>query len=229
MEVAIEYICFICIIVPVIMMTITMTGKARLLIGSMAMGLFISLFSSELSGFILRELKLDDMMYITTTLTPIIEEVLKAIPLMFYAFMVSKDRRTLMSVAFGIGVGFAVLENIVILIRAVMSNPTSVSYLWAFVRGFGSGLMHAVTTMLIGVGLNFIGNKKKLILPGVFGLLAMAATYHAIYNAMVQTDLKYYGFVMPLITYIALTPLIFHKDTDKKGKKKDSGGKEVTG
>lgn len=67
LEVAIEYICFICIIVPVIMMTITMTGKSRLLIGSMAMGLFICLFSSELSGFILRELELDIFFYKNAT------------------------------------------------------------------------------------------------------------------------------------------------------------------
>ena len=49
------------------MMTITMTGKARLLIGSMAMGLFISLFSSKLSGFILRELELDIFFYKNAT------------------------------------------------------------------------------------------------------------------------------------------------------------------
>ena len=59
----VSYISF----VPVIMMTITMTGKARLLIGSMAMGLFISLFSSELSGFILRELELDIFFYKNAT------------------------------------------------------------------------------------------------------------------------------------------------------------------
>ena len=207
MEVTVEYICFICIMVPVVMMAITMVGKARLLIGSMAVGLFISLFSSEISGFIVRELELDNMMYVTTTITPLIEEIMKALPIIFYAFLISKNRRTLLSIAFGTGVGFAILENIVILIRAIMTNPGSVSYLWAFVRGFGSGLMHAVTTMLIGIGLSFIVGRKKLILPGVFALIAMASTYHSIYNAMVQTDLKYYGFVLPLLTYIAIVPL----------------------
>ncbi len=205
----IEYISFICIMVPLLMMTITMTGKARLLIGSMALGVFVSLLSSEVSGVLIQQMGLKDMHYITTTITPLVEETLKALPILIYAFLFSDKRGTLLSIAFGTGVGFALLENIVILLRAVLSNPDSVSYLWAFVRGFGSGLMHAVATMMVGISLSVIRRKKKLILPGIFAMLVMAATYHAIYNELVQTDLKYLGFVLPLITYIGLTPLTF--------------------
>ena len=140
MSISIEYICFICIMIPLIMMTITMTGKSRLLIGSMTLGVFVSLFCSEISGAIIRSTGLSNMYYITTTVTPLVEETLKALPVLMYAFMISDKRETLLSMAFGIGVGFAVLENIVILLRAVMDAPETVSYLWAFVRGFGSGL-----------------------------------------------------------------------------------------
>ena len=216
MENTIEYICFICIMIPLVMMTITMTGKSRLLIGSMALGVFISLLSSEVSGAVIRAAGLSDMYYITTTITPLIEEVLKALPVLIYAFLFSDKRETLLSMAFGIGVGFAVLENITILLRSVMENPSSVNYLWAFVRGFGSGLMHAVTTMMIGIGLSIVKKQVKLLLPGIFALIAMAATYHAIYNALVQTDLKYWGFVLPLVTYIALVPLTFQGRVGKR-------------
>ena len=216
MENTIEYICFICIMIPLIMMTITMTKKARLLIGSMALGVFISLLSSEISGTIIQAAGLTDMYYITTTITPLTEELLKALPVLIFAFLFSDKKGTLLSIAFGIGVGFAVLENITILLRSVMENPSSVSYLWAFVRGFGSGLMHSVTTMMIGIGLSIVKRQTKLLLPGIFALLAMAATYHAIYNSLVQTDLKYWGFVLPLITYIALTPLTFKGRGEEK-------------
>ena len=161
MENTVEYISFICIIVPLLMMTITMTGKARLLIFSMVFGVFVSLLCSEVSALTIRLAVLDDMHYITTTITPLIEETLKALPVVIYAFLFSDKRETLLSIAFGIGVGFALLENIVILLRAVMENPNSVSYLWAFVRGFGSGLMHAVSTMMVGICLSFIRKKKK--------------------------------------------------------------------
>ena len=218
MENTIEYICFICIMIPLLMMTITMTGKARLLIGSMAMGVFISLLSSEVSGVVIQAMGLSDMYYITTTITPLIEEILKALPILIYAFLFSDRRETLLSMAFGMGVGFAVLENIVILLRSVLNNPESVSYVWAFVRGFGSGLMHAVTTMMIGIGISIVKKQVKLIFPGIFALFAMAMTYHAIYNALVQSNLKYLGFVLPLLTYIALTPLTFKGRIGKQKK-----------
>ena len=209
MENTVEYISFICIIVPLFMMTITVTDKSRLLIGSMMLGVFVSLFCSEVSGFIVRQLELKDMHYITTTITPLIEESFKAVPILIYAFLFSDKKETLMSIAFGMGVGFALLENIVILLRAVLVNPESVDYLWAFVRGFGSGLMHAVSTMMVGLSLGIIRKRKKLFVPGIFAVLVMAATYHAIYNELVQTSLKYFGFVLPLITYIVVSPLTF--------------------
>ena len=209
MDSTIEYICFICIMIPLLMMTITVKAESRLLTGSVALGLFICLFSSEVSGAVVRALGLSDMHFITTTVTPIIEEMLKAIPLLIYAFGFSSQRNKLFSCGFGLGVGFAVLENIVILLRAVISNPESANYLWAFVRGFGSGLMHSVSTMMIGVVLSIVMKQKKLLLPGTVAILCVAAAYHAIYNALVQTDLKYLGFVLPLVTYIALAPMTF--------------------
>ena len=208
MESTVEYISFISIIIPIIMMMITLKGRSRLLMGFMAMGIFVSLFSSELSGALIRALGMEDMYKVTTSLTPIIEEILKAIPVLIYAFIISDDRQTLLSIAFAVGVGFAVLENIVILLRAVISNPESVSYLWALVRGFGSGLMHAVTTMMIGVGMSQLKTRRKMIVPGIVAMLAMAAIYHAIYNSLVQTDMKYMGFILPLLTYLILLPRI---------------------
>ena len=208
MESTVEYISFISIIIPIIMMMITLKGRSRLLMGFMAMGIFVSLFSSELSGALIRALGMEDMYKVTTSLTPIVEEILKAIPVLIYAFIISDDRQTLLSIAFAVGVGFAVLENIVILLRAVISNPESVSYLWALVRGFGSGLMHAVTTMMIGVGMSQLKTRRKMIVPGIVAMLAMAAIYHATYNSLVQTDMKYMGFILPLLTYLILLPRI---------------------
>ena len=208
MESTVEYISFISIIIPIIMMMITLKGRSRLLMGFMAMGIFVSLFSSELSGALIKALGMEDMYKVTTSLTPIIEEILKAIPVLIYAFIISDDRQTLLSIAFAVGVGFAVLENIVILLRAVISNPESVSYLWALVRGFGSGLMHAVTTMMIGVGMSQLKTRRKMIVPGIVAMLAMAAIYHATYNSLVQTDMKYMGFILPLLTYLILLPRI---------------------
>ena len=60
------------------------------------------------------------------------------------------DRRTLISCAYAVGVGFALLENIVILIQ----NIEQVSIFWALVRGFSSGLVHGVCTVMVGYGIS---------------------------------------------------------------------------
>ncbi len=207
MDSTIEYTCFICIMIPLVMMTITVKAESRLLTGSVALGLFICLFSSEVSGAMIRTFGLTNTQFITTTVTPLIEELLKAIPLLVYAFRFSSERDKLLSCGFGIGVGFAVLENIVILLRAIMSNPESANYLWAFVRGFGSGLMHSVSTMMIGVVISIVVKQKKLLVPGTVAILCVAAAYHAIYNALVQTNLRYLGIILPLFTYIVFAPM----------------------
>ena len=209
------YILFICIMVPLLMMLPLLEGRSRLFLGYMMIGIFACLFAAGVNGYVRNNVG-NDLYYITTNLTPVTEEIIKALPILYYAFVFDAEKSKLIPLAFAVGVGFAVLENIVILIRSIMTNPDSVSYLWAFVRGFGSGLMHAVTTMLIGIGISYIGYRKKLLLPGIFALIAMGATYHSIYNSMVQTDLKYFGFVLPLLTYIALTPLTFKKVDSKK-------------
>ena len=69
--------------------------------------------------------------------------------------------------------------------------------------------MHAVTTMMIGIGISLVKKNAKLIIPGIFAMFVMASIYHGIYNSLVQTDLKYWGFVLPLFTYLAIVPLTF--------------------
>ena len=64
--------------------------------------------------------------------------------------------------------------------------------------------MHGVCTGFVGLGLHFIHQKKKLFLPGSFALLVMSMTYHSIYNTLVQSQYKYFGFMLPLLTFVIL-------------------------
>ena len=195
------YILFICIIVPLALMLPLLRGHSRLLIGYMIVGIFVCLFVSGVNGYLLSFFD-NDMYYVTTTITPITEEFLKALPILYFAILFSDDRSTLISISFATGVGFAVLENMVILVQ----NIDSVSFIWALVRGFSSGLMHGICTMIVGLGISMIRKRRKLFINGVFALLATAIIYHATYNALVQSSYKYLGFVLPIMTYL---PLIY--------------------
>jgi RsiW-degrading membrane proteinase PrsW (M82 family) len=141
-----------------------------------------------------------DIYYMTTSVTPIVEEVVKAFPVLLYAFLFSDDRQELMSLAVAVGIGFAVLESSYILV----GNGGTFSLFTAIVRGFGTGLMHGICTATVGIGMSYVHQKKKLFYTGSFALLIMAIIYHAIYNALVQSDFSYIGYFMPIVTYIPM-------------------------
>ena len=191
------YILFICLVAPMLLMMLLLKKRSRLLVGYMIIGIFVSLFVSELNSILLK-LFGSDTLYVTTTITPISEEIVKAIPVLFYAIVFFDNRDRVMPIAFATGIGFGMFENMVILVQ----NIENVSISWAVIRGFSTALMHAICTVAIGFGICFIKKKRKLFYCGTFALLTMACIYHGIFNMLVQSNYKYFGFVLPAVTYI---------------------------
>ena len=197
------YILFICIVAPLILMTLILRKRSRLLVCYMLIGIFMSLFVSELNTILLG-LFGSDVLYVTTTITPISEEIVKALPILFYAVFFSDDRDVVLPIAFAAGVGFAMFENMVILVQ----NVENVTVGWAVIRGFATALMHAVCTVMVGYGICFVKKRRKLFRCGTFALLSLAMIYHGIFNMLVQSDYEYFGFFLPAVTYIPI--LILH-------------------
>ncbi len=209
------YILFICLVAPLLLMLLLLRKRSRLLVGYMVIGICVSLFVSELNTIILNLVN-SDALYVTTTLTPVSEEIVKAVPVLFYAIVFSDNSDRIMPIAFATGIGFGMFENIVILVQ----NIENVTLQWAVIRGFSTALMHAVCTVAVGFGICFIKKKKKLFYCGTFALLTMACIYHGIFNMLVQSDYKNLGFVLPAITYLPLLyrQYIYHNSNKKTEK-----------
>ena len=199
------YILAICISAPLVLMTVLADAKSRRLFGFMILGMYIAVLASEINA-ILSYLFRDSMDYfhITITITPINEEILKALPLLFTAVVFCDNRKFLFQRAMSIGLGFAILENTFILIQ----NVESVSLLWAMIRGFSSGLMHALCTISIGIGISLIKRRRKLFVCSTFAWLMAATVYHSMYNMLVQSDYWYVGVAIPAISYIPVVIVI---------------------
>lgn len=195
------YIAFIAMTVSLALMLPLMEKKVRRLVIFMIVGMFSCLFVSELNHILLDAYN-NYMFYVTTTITPVTEEIVKALPILYFAIVITDDRRVLIPNAFAVGVGFALLENVVILTQ----NVENVTILWAFVRGFGSGLVHGICTVMVGWGISYIKKRRKFFYCGTFALLSAAIIYHAIYNLLVQSAYQYVGILLPLLTYI---PIIY--------------------
>ena len=206
------YVLFICIVAPLTMMLFLLTGKSKQLVGFMLAGICISLFISELNTVLLRFFS-DSVAYVTTTITPISEEIVKAVPVLVYVFLCSDDRNRLLPISFAVGIGFAMFENVVILVQ----NIENVSIGWAVIRGVSTALMHGVCTMSVGYGMSFIRKKKKLFICGTFALLSLAVIYHGIFNMLVQSDTRALGLALPAVTFIPL--LLRQKKYQRKTKR----------
>ncbi len=198
------YTLFVCTVAPLILMLLLLQKRSKLIVSYMIIGIFVSLFVSELNTILLGLFN-DDMLYVTTAITPISEEIAKAFPVLIFAVLFSNDRDKLLTIAFAAGIGFAMFENMVILVQ----NIESVSIGWAVIRGFSTALMHGVCTSAVGYGMSFVRKKKKLFYCGTFALLAMSSIYHGIFNMLVQSEYKYFGFILPAVTYIPIVIQVF--------------------
>ena len=199
------YILAICISAPLVLMLALADAKSRRLFGFMILGMYIAVLASEINALL--ALLLGDAMdyfHLTITITPVCEEILKALPLLFTAVVFCDNRDRLFQRAMSIGLGFAILENTFILIK----NVESVSLLWAMIRGFSSGLMHALCTISIGVGISLIKRRRKLFACSTFAWLMVATIYHSMYNMLVQSDYWYVGVAIPAISYIPVAVVI---------------------
>lgn len=195
----ITYILFLCQALPMILALALLRGKPRMVIGFVIIGSIICLLASEINGQLLPVFN-NDMEYYCMTISPAVEEILKALPVLFFAFAISDDLSSLVPIAFATGLGFAILENLIVM----MQNLEEITVLWAFLRGIGAALMHGVCTVAVGMGISFIRKQKKMFICGTLSLLFMAMTYHALYNAIMMSSIKYFGFSLPLLTYIPI-------------------------
>ena len=193
--------------------------RTRLVLLFTFIGMCCCLFISEING-LLNKLINQDLFYLTTNITPMTEELIKALPILIYALFISSERQTLLTIAFMTGLGFALLENSTILVETVLQQG-SVDILWALIRTLGAGLLHSLCTTSVGVGISFIRDQKKIFICGSFALLSQAIVYHSVYNSLIQSDYKYLGAAMPMVTYLIIV-IILVIVYRKKGKKKET-------
>ena len=190
------YILFVSISVPIALMALLVEKKSRMPIIFILVGIFVSVFASEVNGLLSNTLDMD-MYSITTIVTPVTEELFKLLPILYYALVISDKKEKLFTASMATGIGFAILENAFYLL-----NYPNFAMLSAVIRAFGAGLMHGMCTLLVGVGISFVKKKSKLFAVGTFGLLSTAIVYHGIYNILIQSDYLIVGALLPIVTYI---------------------------
>lgn len=204
----INLISYIAIAVPLSGVLLFCERKSRTTLLFLLIGMTVCLFCGEVNTLIYRVLPLPEELFVTN-ISPVTEEVCKALPILAYAFLCYPSRKNLLVCSFALGVGFAVLENAI-----VISSTENISLWLALIRGFGCGISHGLCTLAVGYGCIFIYKRRKLFYTGTFALLSFSIIFHAIYNLLSAGGYVVAGTVLAVVLLI-LFWLISGKKSDK--------------
>lgn len=190
----------ICIAVPLAITLLFTRGSARRLTVSFLTGMLVCLLSAYIGGFLQKAsgYNSDDM---SIFMSPIIEEVMKLLPVLFCLYVFEPEYEEMRLTAVGIGAGFATFENCCFILTSGAQNLG-----YVLIRGSAVGVMHVVTMVAIAAGLHLLKTYKVFSFSGVLGTLAISVTFHSLYNLLVSKSgiSSYIGYVLPIICAVLL-------------------------
>lgn len=197
---------FVCLAAPLVIALFLIKGEARRFIGFFSLGLLACLLSGYVNSFVAAAAAQNGYVSMTAAqsmirLTPVCEELMKALPVFFYAAVFSPKRSRVIAASLAVGLGFATLENVCYITQYGVSD-----FLFALMRGLSSGVMHATCAAILGYALAFIYGQERMAFTGSFAALCAATTFHASYNLLVSADglWRVAGYALPIITAVAL-------------------------
>lgn len=212
--VVVELKLLISIILPLATILFIVKGDSRKIVTFLLFGMIAELASNLIQNYLY--IFVADDLYFTTNIGPVIEEILKALPVLIFIFAFKPEKQLIYEVSIASGIGFAVLENIFIIGADIYATSLGI----AFLRGIGAGMMHAVCTLAVGYGMSFIYKKRWFFIPGTFLFMFMAMVYHSIFNTLVQSPYQVIGLCIPVATFIPLIIRIIGKYSDRDANKR---------
>ena len=197
---------FICMASPLLVAALCM-GRRRLrffLFGVAGMG--VCLLSAYINTF-LAAVYQADALAATVEIAPVVEEVMKLLPLVFYLLVFEPEAERIKPAAITAALSFATFENVCYLIQNGAGR-----FSFIFFRGFGTGAMHVLCGLIVGGGLTYAWQRTWLKIAGICGLLGAAITLHAIYNLLIAYGgtAQYIAYVLPVLLITAGKLRIFH-------------------
>ena len=186
----------VCMAVPLLLTLFFLRDSARQFVLNFLLGMAACLLGAYVSGFLdaASGLGVEDT---AIFLSPVVEEAMKFLPLLFYFLMFDPDDDHLFLSAVGIGAGFASFENICSMIA---SGTESLSFL--LIRGLAVGVMHIVSVFAMILGLVIARRFKALRLSSAVGALSLSMLFHGLYNLLVSQSgpTSVIGYGLPLLT-----------------------------
>ena len=136
----------------------------------------------------------------TAEIAPVVEEVMKLLPLLFYLLVFEPEREQIKAAVLTIAAGFATFENVCYLIQ---HGAGELGFL--LIRGFGTGAMHVVCGAIIGSGMLYVWRRGWLTVAGTCAMLGTAVVFHGVYNLLIAYGgwVQYAAYTLPVLAVVA--------------------------
>lgn len=189
---------FICIAAPLLVAALVLGPRYYRVFFFCLAGMAAGLLSAYINSFFVR-VYAADLIDATTQIAPVVEGIMKLLPLLFYLLVFEPKARDIGLAVIVIATSYATFENIIYLIH---NGAADLSFL--LIRGFGTGAMHIVSGAIVGYGLIYVWPRVWLRVAGTFGLLCAAIIFHAIYNLLIAygDSTQYIAYALPILTIL---------------------------
>ncbi|MBR3635053.1 MAG: PrsW family intramembrane metalloprotease [Lachnospiraceae bacterium] len=186
----------ICIAIPLIVSLLFVKGEVRRYLASFLLGMGVCLLSAYISSFIGDSI---GMTYDETSiyLSPVIEELMKLLPLSFFAILIVPKERSFTMLSVAVGAGFATFENCCYILT---SGAENLGYI--LIRGLAVGVMHIVSILALSMWFLMAKRLKVFNFSSICVGVSIAMIFHALYNLLVSRPgiSSILGFIMPPFT-----------------------------
>ena len=194
---------FVCLALPLIRSLLFTRGRARSFPLFVVAGMSVCLLSAYVSSFFMGYCGADARVAVIE-ITPVCEEILELLPLLFYLLIFEPKPRELPGAALAIAVGFATFENVCYLTE---NGAEDLAFL--LIRGISAGALHILCGVLSGYGIAYVFRRRWLALTGTVGILGACIGFHGIYNLLItaQGVWKTAGYLFPSVLLVCLLVL----------------------
>ena len=186
----------VCIAAPLFITMLCVGRKYRAAFVFCFAGMLVCLLSAYLNTFFTIIYQAETM-NAATQIAPVVEELMKLLPLLFFLIVFEPDLQRFRLAAMLVAASFATFENI-----CYLAENGAGHMLFLLIRGFGTGAMHVVCGSAYSEGLRFVWHDRLLRSVCIPGLLCVTIIYHAIYNLLVSVggSVQVIGYCIPLFT-----------------------------
>lgn len=173
---------FLCLAIPLFLSLLFIKGRSRSFVLFLLLGMVVCMLSAYVSSFLMGYCQ-TDATTAAIEITPVCEEVLKLLPLLFYFLIFEPRPKQLPAAAIAIAAGFATFENVCYLTENGAENFT-----FLLIRGISAGALHILCGIFTGFGISYVFPRRWLAVTGTIGILGFCTGFHGIYNLLITAQ-----------------------------------------